>query len=160
MYTEATGGRAGEKTYLISPSQNFSSLQCLQFFIHMYGSNMGTLTLYRQHDKLILQKIWQASGNHGLAWRTISLDMQPGKFALVFEGTRGKGYTSDIALDHVMLKQETCSCKYLYFEFWFFVTFLLGYGPDRRVFEEEQVLMMESPRKLVLTLILIKQLCT
>ncbi|CAE1328782.1 unnamed protein product [Acanthosepion pharaonis] len=44
MYTEASSGDYGDKTYLASPISNYSPLS-VSFWYHMYGSDMGTLNV-------------------------------------------------------------------------------------------------------------------
>lgn len=48
MYIEATGKRKGDKAQLISPTFTKTSGRCLQFWYHMYGSNIGRLNIYKR----------------------------------------------------------------------------------------------------------------
>ena len=70
MYTEATGRKFGDKARLLGPVEKATTGQCLQFWYHMYGSNMGTLSVHLKINN-VLQKtaIWSESGNKGNVWK-------------------------------------------------------------------------------------------
>ena len=69
MYVEATGAASGEKTTLRSTyyrRQTFT--QCLTFWYHMYGSNIGTLNVYAT-TFFFRQQVWSKTGSQGNLWR-------------------------------------------------------------------------------------------
>ena len=74
MYIETSSPRVeGDNAKLeISVSGN-GELSCLEFYYHMYGESMGTLTVFSGSAV-----VFSASGNHGNHWikaeRTIQLD--------------------------------------------------------------------------------------
>ena len=48
MYIEATGKSKGDKAQLLSPRYPKTTGRCLEFWYHMYGSDIGTLTVYKK----------------------------------------------------------------------------------------------------------------
>ena len=74
MYMEASFPRVeGDNAKLeISVSGN-GELSCLEFYYHMHGETMGTLTVFSGSEV-----VFNASGNHGNHWikaeRNIQLD--------------------------------------------------------------------------------------
>ena len=48
MYTDASSGKKGNKARLIGSVITDSAPHCLQFWYHMYGSDIGELNVYVQ----------------------------------------------------------------------------------------------------------------
>ena len=74
MYTDSDFPRkTGDKARLKIRIAENGSLACLQFWYHMYGSDMGFLTVFSGNAM-----VFNASGNHGNHWikatRNIYLD--------------------------------------------------------------------------------------
>ena len=73
MYIDSWYQWAGNKARLEIPIAGNGFLACLQFWYHMYGSGMGSLTVFIGNAI-----VFKASGNHGNHWikatRKIFLD--------------------------------------------------------------------------------------
>ena len=46
MYVEASSRTRGSNAKLVSPKYQGADDQCMEFYYHMYGSNIGTLNVY------------------------------------------------------------------------------------------------------------------
>ncbi|XP_073908890.1 apical endosomal glycoprotein isoform X3 [Castor canadensis] len=94
--------------------------ECLSFWYHMYGPQIGTLRLaMRRHGEEDTQ-LWSRSGTHGnrwhQAWVTLHHQQEPGtEYQLLFEGLRD-GYHGTMALDDVAVRPGPCwaprSCSF------------------------------------------------
>lgn len=98
----------------VMQSQSFQLSQeaCFTFWYHMYGSTMGSLNVYLEADGY-RDKTWNITGNQKDTWHQAALNINTEKeFVIKFEGIRGDGVYSDIAVDDIMLTPGTCSGKY------------------------------------------------
>lgn len=107
IYLEASGECTYKEAQLISPCFNLanSNHPVLDFWYHMYGSNMGKL-----HVDILDGSEWNLDVmsplviNAGNIWKnkTVDLSNYIGKIINVrFRGITGAGYRSDIALDDI-----------------------------------------------------------
>ncbi|XP_055876552.1 MAM and LDL-receptor class A domain-containing protein 1-like isoform X1 [Biomphalaria glabrata] len=109
VYVEASSRSPGQKARLISPLINTgSSRLCLVFFTFMYGDNMGNLTVYvTQPNRNINSnnEVLTLEGSQGEQWKEVFLHLEKSNspFTIVFEGSLGNGYKSDIAIDDIIL---------------------------------------------------------
>ncbi|XP_072021860.1 uncharacterized protein [Amphiura filiformis] len=106
MYTETSSPRvAGDAARLISPlfPQNVGSRACINFWCHMYGTDMGTLRVYARTAVGGDTELWSTSGDHGDQWFFVSLSNYAPQtdFQVVFVGYRGSDFRGDIALDDI-----------------------------------------------------------
>jgi hypothetical protein len=97
---------------VISPIFDVSSLTTpfLTFYYHMYGTDMGTLTVYASTDNgSTWTSVWTLSGDQGNSWNeaNINLGAYSGSTALLlkFEGVTGSDFTSDMAIDEITLEE-------------------------------------------------------
>ena len=71
MYIETSVPRqTGDYAKLNSPKLQFSGSMCLQFYYHMYGAGMGTLTV-----NISGNTVFNASGDKGDMWRKAEVDV-------------------------------------------------------------------------------------
>ncbi len=64
MYIETSSPRfAGDNAKLELPVSAKGELACLEFYYHMYGNAMGTLTVFSGNAV-----VFSKSGNHGAHW--------------------------------------------------------------------------------------------
>ena len=64
MYIETSSPRvAGDNAKLQLSVPGNGGLSCLEFYYHMYGDTMGTLTVFSGSGV-----VFSASGNHGNTW--------------------------------------------------------------------------------------------
>ncbi|UJR31098.1 hypothetical protein I4U23_018606, partial [Adineta vaga] len=120
MYTpSASSIKAGEKARLMSPWMNDTDGQCLSFWYHSYGVDVGALTVYKRvASSDNLYPIWKVNYNFGDIWNaaeiTIRYTNEP--YAIVFESEYGIGYFGDLAIDDVLIKNGACqvigSCSF------------------------------------------------
>lgn len=69
VYIESSRPRTrGQKARLISTNNPATSGSCLQFYYHMYGSQIGNLSVYAQQSGIRGRPIWTKSGNQGNMW--------------------------------------------------------------------------------------------
>lgn len=109
IYTEATSGATGSVTEVTSPCIDLSALAAprLGFWYHMYGSNMGTLRVdiiangvRTAVDSIVGQQ--QTAETDPWLERIVSLTAYTGQtIQVVFVGTKGNGFRSDMAVDDV-----------------------------------------------------------
>jgi hypothetical protein len=111
LYTEATGNYK-ETAILQSPCLDLTTVSCpaLSFWYHMYGSQMGSLSVEVSNDLCSTWTIvWPESaqpksGNQGNAWHHAQVGLSAHSESSVtirFVGVTGNGYRSDMALDDV-----------------------------------------------------------
>ncbi|XP_054754963.2 MAM and LDL-receptor class A domain-containing protein 1-like [Lytechinus pictus] len=115
MYIEASwytprNGRA-RLTSPEVPAQRRPS--CLEFWYHMYGTDVEELNVYIMDSNGILpgQPDWTQSGDQGDFWHraTLTINKINRPFKIVFEGKRGVSRRDDVALDDIQLyKSRTC----------------------------------------------------
>ena len=71
MYIETNSPRvAGDNAKLEFSVPGNGGLSCLEFYYHMYGSTMGTLTVFNGNVV-----VFNASGNHGNYWREANVNI-------------------------------------------------------------------------------------
>ena len=62
----------GDKAWMLSESLAATghSVHCFSFWYHMYGLNMGTLSVYKStNGSLPGNVLWQLAGNQGNSWK-------------------------------------------------------------------------------------------
>ncbi|XP_074657985.1 uncharacterized protein LOC141910975 [Tubulanus polymorphus] len=105
VYMEASSpAKPGQAAALKSPAFSIGSSNCtLEFYYHMYGRYMGTLevvAVYQSLNGASRISLFKKTGNQGNAWkRGIAGIKSTRNVTIQFIATRGKSYTSDIALD-------------------------------------------------------------
>jgi PKD repeat protein len=112
LYTEASScfNHTGRIT---SPTFNLSNLNSatLKFSYHMYGNNMGTLSVQVSTDggATWSDNIWNKSGDQGNSWKDASVSLNDylvDNFVVRFTSVTGPGYASDIAIDDFQVVEE------------------------------------------------------
>ncbi|XP_038071818.1 MAM and LDL-receptor class A domain-containing protein 1-like [Patiria miniata] len=113
MYTEASDPRvASDKARLDSPKAIAPATgACVRFWYHMYGADMGSLTVYTGDGQGGLGPArWSANGNSGNKWLDASIDIASGiEFQVSFVGERGSDYHGDIAIDDISVDEGDCN---------------------------------------------------
>ena len=112
VYLETSGGAAGDQHVLISPQINLNTLTTpqLAFEYHMYGNNMGTLSVEIESGG-ITQQVWSLSGEQQTdtadAYITATVDLvgYTGVVQFRIVGTRGGGFRGDMAVDNFEIRE-------------------------------------------------------
>lgn len=114
VYFEATGGGSGETNYLTN-TFDFSATSSPQisFAYHMYGSNIGSLSLDINTGSG-WTSVWSVSGqqqtSNGDTWdsQTVILSAYGGVAScqIRFLAARGGGFTSDVAIDDIVISDN------------------------------------------------------
>ncbi|XP_033109454.1 MAM and LDL-receptor class A domain-containing protein 1-like [Anneissia japonica] len=113
MYIEVSqsGIKKGWQARLRSPVlSGLPSDTCLEFYYHMYGRTMGTLNVVMNRTQQANQVVWSKTGEKGNKWYRglVHIPSMSQNFQITFEGVRGNGRYSDIAIDDVKLMNENC----------------------------------------------------
>ncbi len=111
MYVEASSPNYPSKIAVLnSPCFNLSSLNApeLSFQYHMYGSNMGTLSLQASNDGgNNWVTIWSQTGDQGNSWIAANVNLSAyagdSELRLRFYGSTGSNFRSDMAIDDISL---------------------------------------------------------
>jgi len=115
MFLEAsTNGSTGQiganaTAILVSPCFDLSSENSATFTFqnHMYGSNVGSIELEVSTDGTSWTTLWSDSGNQGNQWNEVSVSLASylgeDSVRLRLVGTTGSGWSSDIAIDDLVL---------------------------------------------------------
>lgn len=104
LLMDATGVPTGQSALIMSPRITLSGNWnvCLMFWYCMYGSEIGTMSLY-----VNWQCVWQQSGNtNSTKWEPVVVQYNTAKTSyllMLFSGTRGNGEMSDLAIDDVFV---------------------------------------------------------
>ncbi|EDO47787.1 predicted protein [Nematostella vectensis] len=115
MYIEVSYPiQTGQKARFMSEDFPPISQRCVNFWFHMYGTTVGTLTLYlktgRGNSSAVETPIWSLSGNFGDQWMNGQAPISStGWYQIVFEGMKGRGISGDIAIDDVTYTNTRCS---------------------------------------------------
>ena len=81
IYMEASSGRSGSTTRLISPTFNAAAVQCFSFWYHMYGTHINTLNVKLTGAGGTNQTIWSRSHSQGNAWHQAQIRLGGGGFS-------------------------------------------------------------------------------
>ena len=115
MFLEAsTNGSAGQvgsnaTVILESPCFDLSGLSSASFSFsnHMYGSNMGSLSLEASTNGTSWTSLWSLSGDQGNQWNDVSVNLNSytgqTELKLRFVGITGSSWQSDLAIDNLEL---------------------------------------------------------
>lgn len=129
MYIRASDRSKNSTAQLISKTIVRKSEQCLTFWYHMRGADIGSLKVY-QKQNISIQRIWTKDGPQGSQWIKADVDLfKYDHYQIVFEGVikdsnaRSRG---DIAIDDVYVSDGKCNgkciCIYVCFKF-FMISF-------------------------------------
>lgn len=111
-YTEASepqqrNDRARLISAMIQPGK-----VCLEFWYHMYGTNMGWLRVLSKSPHRRERRLWYKYGNQLNEWHRETLSIfSYVKYQIIMEGIRGRGFSSDIALDDIKITRGGCPEK-------------------------------------------------
>ena len=109
FYTEGTSGTTGAEAELYTPLVNINALATpsLQYYYHMFGSNIGELhvdifdgtTWTNSVDVIVGQQ--QTAGSDPWVLKVVSLATYSGTIQVRFRAIRGAGGNCDISLDNI-----------------------------------------------------------
>ncbi|XP_050410363.1 MAM and LDL-receptor class A domain-containing protein 1 [Patella vulgata] len=113
IYIEASLGDTINQTGRIESPEiiQLTSTQCLAFMYHMFGDDMGVLNVYIKTKQAGLgDAVWTRAGDQGDVWRQsyVNISGIPSSYSIVFEGVRGSGIRSDMAIDDVIFVEGGC----------------------------------------------------
>lgn len=79
----------------------------LSFWYHMYGSDMGTLSVDIIRNGSTISDVWTLTSDQGDQWVKATVDLSAyfdDIIYIVFKGTSGANYRSDIAIDDIQIE--------------------------------------------------------
>ena len=116
--TNNSPGRIGNNATAILESPCFDlsseSAATFTFQYHMYGSNVGSLTVQASSDGTNFSDLWTLSGNQGNSWQSVDVNLGSYTGATVklrLVGTTGPGWSSDIAVDDLSVTTGTADTQ-------------------------------------------------
>ncbi|CAC5397285.1 unnamed protein product [Mytilus coruscus] len=106
-YVDGSDGQdhqPAKMTYKVPSTMDY----CLSFAYYLSGSDMGDLGIQREDAKYIYE-LWTEQGDQGDSWKKAKVDIKAemGNLILIVAKT-GSDYTSDIAVDDIVLKEGVC----------------------------------------------------
>lgn len=108
--TNSSPGQIGSNATAILESPCFDlsgeTAASFSFQYHLYGTNVGTLTVSATTDDVSYATLWTLSGDQGNAWGSANVDLASylgSTVKLRITGTTGNGWSSDIAVDDLGL---------------------------------------------------------
>jgi hypothetical protein len=108
--TNGSTGQIGSNATAILESECFDlsgeTAASFSFKNHMYGNNIGTLTVQASSNGSSWTNIWTDSGSKGNQWNSVSIDLSAyvgGDVSFRIVGTTGNGWSSDIAIDDIAI---------------------------------------------------------
>ncbi|MCB0782323.1 MAG: hypothetical protein KDC03_22780, partial [Flavobacteriales bacterium] len=107
LYVEASSPNFPARTAeLYGPCIDLGGLNSAQvsFWYHMWGADMGTLSLDVWAGGSWTNDVWTLSGDQGNSWQQATVSLSPyvgGTARLRFRGTTGANFTSDMAIDDI-----------------------------------------------------------
>jgi hypothetical protein len=111
--------RQGEKARLVSPLLSNTNGQCLSFWYHSYGADVGSLTVYQRLSSTDdLYPLWKVNYNFGDVWNAaeITIKKTDEPWSIAFESEYGIGFFGDLAIDDVSIRNGDCpvlgSCSF------------------------------------------------
>lgn len=109
IYTESRKNASlNDESNLISGWIVPSSIQCLSFWYHMYGSSINKLVVFQTNNSNNIE-LWNISNNQGNEWYFKSIKLTNiGKYQIMFKAIRGMDPTSDIAIDDIVITNNAC----------------------------------------------------
>lgn len=104
---------------MVSSWFNNTNGQCLSFWYHSYGADVGSLTVYKSLSSSDdLYPLWKINYNFGDIWNAaeITIEKTNEPWAIAFESQYGAGYFGDLAIDDVVVRNGNCpslgSCSF------------------------------------------------
>ncbi len=104
--TNGSAGQIGNNATAILESDCFDlsgvTGATFSFQHHMYGSNVGSITVQASNDGAVWTNLYSLSGNQGNQWNAVDVDLASyvgADVKLRIVGTTGNGWSSDIAVD-------------------------------------------------------------
>lgn len=117
LYTEATGNNPTLTANIESPCFDLTGIQFpeLKFDYHMYGADMGTLTVEASVGGGAWTAIWTRTGDQGNIWLGATVDLSAYRnsvdLRIRFRGETGNGFGSDMAIDAFYLGEAVFTCS-------------------------------------------------
>ncbi|ESO97870.1 hypothetical protein LOTGIDRAFT_152977 [Lottia gigantea] len=110
IFIEASAPRQlGDRAVIESPQFPPTKGRCLNFYYHMNGRNIGTLTVYIVSNSGQNVSLWQLKSDQGNNWLNGKVPIKASSnYKILFQGTRGNGIAGDIALDDVSFTESIC----------------------------------------------------
>jgi len=114
LYIEASNPRVpGDVARLSSKTMAATTGQCLEFYYHMHGVDIGELNIYMRKEsspQYLGVPIWTKAAEQGPDWHLGKTSLTSTEsFQLVFEAVRGKDYKGDIAIDDITVNEGLCN---------------------------------------------------
>ncbi|XP_076073381.1 uncharacterized protein LOC143044987 [Mytilus galloprovincialis] len=111
VYSDARSGNRRDIAQLTSGSIVSRHKQCLSFWYHMYGDDIGRLKVFQMNSlKGNKKRIFLKKSNQSNAWQQATIDLKNvGIYQIRFEATHGKGPKGDIALDDISIVNKKCA---------------------------------------------------
>ncbi|CAC5426848.1 unnamed protein product [Mytilus coruscus] len=112
VYSNARNGNTSDVAQLTSGPIVSGPKQCLSFWYHMYGDDIGSLRVFQLNNvKGNEKRIFIKESNQSDAWHqeTIDLNKIGGTYKIRFEAIHGNGPKGDIALDDISIVNKKCS---------------------------------------------------
>ena len=114
VYTESSRPRErNDDARLLTPKLRPGSY-CVQFAYHMYGTSVGSIEIMAiEEPSNVPIREWRQSGTQGNRWRSAYFEYFSGNnvqyVRFVFQGQIGNGFSSDVALDDIVIESGSCS---------------------------------------------------
>lgn len=95
--------REDDSARMFSLPYTFNKANCFSFWYHMYGRDVGKLSMFIRWTDGTEVKMWSESYDQGDRWfkASVSLDIDQ-EYIMILEATRGSSYQGDIAIGKIV----------------------------------------------------------
>ncbi|VDI81607.1 Hypothetical predicted protein [Mytilus galloprovincialis] len=112
VYSDGENGNESDTAQLTSGPIVSGHKQCLSFWYHMYGDDIGSLNVFRmKKGKKKKERIFVITHNHSNAWHHITIDLKKfvRTYQIRFKSIHGNGSDGGIALDDISIINKKCA---------------------------------------------------
>ncbi|XP_047128245.1 MAM and LDL-receptor class A domain-containing protein 1 isoform X1 [Hydra vulgaris] len=110
MYIEASDTKSGDRAWLLSEDFTPTLSRCIDFWVHMLGSDIGTLNVHIRGQNGTMTRIWTLSGSQGTKWINGQAPIvSTVDYQIVFEAITTAGFSGDIAIDDIVFSEYKCT---------------------------------------------------
>ena len=86
--------------------------QCIELYYHMYGVDVGLLSVYVRNKEGEDTLLWRRVGNQGNKWRYVHIHIPLLQFQIVISATGSRGQRKVIAIDDIRISSCDTLSRY------------------------------------------------